>query len=67
MAGMSRRDQRDAARWQVQFAEPDRVEELTDPQAIELAGLSFLVDHTPGHTEGSVTFRTPYGAETSAR
>ncbi len=27
---------------------------------LELAGLSFVVDHTPGHTEGSVTFRTPY-------
>ncbi|MCW2829064.1 MAG: fold metallo-hydrolase, partial [Marmoricola sp.] len=44
-----------------EFAEPDRVEELTDAQTLELAGLSFVVDHTPGHTEGSVTFRTPYG------
>jgi glyoxylase-like metal-dependent hydrolase (beta-lactamase superfamily II) len=43
-----------------EFAEPDRVEELTDLQRIELAGLEFLVDHTPGHTPGSVTFRTPY-------
>jgi hydroxyacylglutathione hydrolase len=43
-----------------QFAEPDRVEELSDAQTLELAGLSFVVDHTPGHTEGSVTFRTPY-------
>jgi glyoxylase-like metal-dependent hydrolase (beta-lactamase superfamily II) len=42
------------------FAEPDRVEELGDGQALELAGLSFVVDHTPGHTQGSVTFRTPY-------
>ena len=23
-------------------------------------GSRFVVDHTPGHTEGSVTFRTPY-------
>ena len=44
----------------VSFAEPDRVEELADGQALELAGLRFVVDHTPGHTEGSVTFRTPY-------
>lgn len=43
-----------------EFVEPDRVEELTDLQTLEIAGLSFVVDHTPGHTEGSVTFRTPY-------
>ncbi len=42
------------------FAEPDDVAELADGQHLELAGLEFLVDHTPGHTEGSVTFRTPY-------
>ena len=41
----------------VSFAEPDRVEELADGQTLELAGLRFVVDHTPGHTEGSVTFR----------
>ncbi|MFB9315149.1 MBL fold metallo-hydrolase [Nocardioides plantarum] len=46
-----------------EFAEPDDVRELTDLQSLELAGLSFVVDHTPGHTEGSVTFRTPYGVE----
>ena len=43
-----------------EFAEPERVEELADGQALELAGLEFTVDHTPGHTRGSVTFRTPY-------
>ncbi|MCX6395225.1 MAG: MBL fold metallo-hydrolase [Propionibacteriales bacterium] len=43
-----------------EFAEPDRVEELSDAQVLELAGLQFVVDHTPGHTEGSVVFRTPY-------
>jgi hydroxyacylglutathione hydrolase len=42
------------------FAEPERVEELVDLQTIELAGLSFTVDHAPGHTQGSITFRTPY-------
>jgi glyoxylase-like metal-dependent hydrolase (beta-lactamase superfamily II) len=25
---------------------------------LELAGLTFTVDHTPGHTRGSVTFRS---------
>ncbi|WP_122817774.1 MBL fold metallo-hydrolase [Nocardioides pantholopis] len=43
------------------FAEPDDVQELADGQDLELAGLRFVVDHTPGHTRGSVTFRTPYG------
>lgn len=42
------------------WAEPERVDELADNQTIELAGLSFTVDHTPGHTRGSVTFRAPY-------
>lgn len=49
-----------------EFAEPDRVEELADGQLLELAGLRFTVDHTPGHSRGSVTFRSPYdGPETS--
>jgi hydroxyacylglutathione hydrolase len=43
-----------------EFAEPDDVAELSDGQTLDLAGLRFVVDHTPGHTEGSVTFRTPY-------
>ena len=43
-----------------EFAEPDDVAELADGQVLELAGLQFVVDHTPGHTRGSVTFRTPY-------
>lgn len=42
------------------FAEPDDVRELADGAPLTLAGIDFLVDHTPGHTEGSVTFRTPY-------
>jgi len=49
-----------------EFAEPDRVEELDDAQVLELAGLRFVVDHTPGHTEGSVTFRTPYDPSTGS-
>ena len=43
-----------------EFSEPDDVAELADGQPLELAGLGFVVDHTPGHTPGSVTFRTPY-------
>ena len=43
-----------------EFAEPDDVRELADLQELELAGLRFVVDHTPGHSEGSVTFRSPY-------
>ncbi|MGN6252441.1 MAG: MBL fold metallo-hydrolase [Marmoricola sp.] len=45
------------------FTEPDEVRELGDGQAIDLAGLSLTVDHTPGHTAGSVTFRTPYAEQ----
>jgi len=61
MAGMSAETTAMMLGGKYEFAEPDRVEELSDAQTLELAGLSFLVDHTPGHTEGSVTFRTPYG------
>jgi glyoxylase-like metal-dependent hydrolase (beta-lactamase superfamily II) len=43
-----------------QFAEPDDVREIEDGASLELAGLSITVDHTPGHTPGSITFRTPY-------
>jgi hydroxyacylglutathione hydrolase len=43
-----------------EFAEPDDVAELADGQVLELAGLEVIVDHTPGHTGGSVAFRTPY-------
>lgn len=43
-----------------EFTEPDDVAELSDGAELELAGLRFVVDHTPGHTEGSVTFRTPW-------
>ena len=45
-----------------EFAEPDEVTEIGDGAAVELAGLTFHVDHTPGHTPGSITFRTPYDA-----
>lgn len=45
-----------------EFTEPDDVAELADGAALELAGLTFVVDHTPGHTAGSVTFRTPWAS-----
>ena len=41
------------------FTEPDDVKELADGMTIDLVGLSMVVDHAPGHTEGSVTFRLP--------
>ena len=37
--------------------EPDDLRELSDGLELELAGLSFVVDHAPGHTAGSVMFR----------
>ena len=45
------------------FAEPDDVRELADGMMLEVAGLSLRVDHTPGHTWGSVTFRAPSGTD----
>ncbi len=42
----------------VQLREPREVRELADGIPLELAGLTFIVDHTPGHTRGSVTFRS---------
>ena len=63
MAGMSAETTAMLLGGKYEFAEPDRVEELADAQTLELAGLSFVVDHTPGHTEGSVTFRTPYAEQ----
>jgi hydroxyacylglutathione hydrolase len=42
----------------VTFTEPDDVRELTDGETVPLGGLEFTIGHTPGHTEGSVTFMT---------
>ena len=33
--------------------------ELADGMTLDLAGVSLVVDHAPGHTPGSVTFRLP--------
>lgn len=62
MAGLSPESSAMLLGGSYEWAEPDDVRELDDRQELELAGLRFVVDHTPGHTEGSVTFRTPYGA-----
>jgi hydroxyacylglutathione hydrolase len=62
MAGMSADTAAMMLGGKYEFAEPDRVEELTDLATVELAGISFTVDHTPGHTPGSITFRTPYSS-----
>jgi hydroxyacylglutathione hydrolase len=40
------------------FSEPDDVKALSDGEVITLAGLEFTIGHTPGHTRGSVTFRS---------
>jgi len=43
------------------FTEPDDVAELADQMTVRLAGVELMVDHAPGHTRGSVTFRVPEG------
>jgi glyoxylase-like metal-dependent hydrolase (beta-lactamase superfamily II) len=63
MAGMSAETTQMLLGGKYEFAEPDDVRDLADGQDLELAGLRFTVDHTPGHTRGSVTFRAPYGEE----
>jgi glyoxylase-like metal-dependent hydrolase (beta-lactamase superfamily II) len=44
------------------FAEPDDVRELTDGAVLEVAGIRLDALHAPGHTEGSVMYRTDYPA-----
>ena len=63
MAGMSRESTQMLLGGSYEWAEPDDVRELADLQELEIAGLRFVVDHTPGHTEGSVTFRSPYDSD----
>ena len=60
MAGMSKETAGMLLGGGYRFAEPDAVTEIGDGASLELAGLTFAVDHTPGHTPGSITFRTPY-------
>lgn len=40
------------------WSEPSDVLELADGMSLQLAGLEFVVDHAPGHTQGSVLFRS---------
>lgn len=42
----------------VEFREPAEVIELADGAEFTAAGIDFVVDHTPGHTQGSVVLRT---------
>jgi hydroxyacylglutathione hydrolase len=47
----------------LKFTEPDDVKELADGMTVSLVGLEIIVNHAPGHTEGSVTFRLPLRGE----
>ncbi|MFC6706755.1 MBL fold metallo-hydrolase [Flexivirga alba] len=38
------------------WTEPSEVVEICDHETLQLAGMTFEVRHTPGHTEGSVIF-----------
>jgi hydroxyacylglutathione hydrolase len=49
----------------LEWTEPDDVAALADGQVLRLAGLEVTVDHAPGHTPGSVTFRLPYDGDPS--
>jgi glyoxylase-like metal-dependent hydrolase (beta-lactamase superfamily II) len=40
------------------WTEPDDVRPLEDGASVSLAGLELVVDHAPGHTAGSVLFRS---------
>ncbi|QIG43514.1 MBL fold metallo-hydrolase [Nocardioides anomalus] len=60
LSGMSPETARMMLGGDYSWEEPDDVRELDDLQELELAGVRFVVDHTPGHTRGSVTFRSPY-------
>jgi glyoxylase-like metal-dependent hydrolase (beta-lactamase superfamily II) len=63
LAGMSRDMVGMMLGGRYEFAEPERVAEVGDGAVLELAGLQVTVDHAPGHTPGSITFRTPYGEQ----
>ncbi|MEU7529050.1 MBL fold metallo-hydrolase [Saccharothrix sp. NPDC042600] len=49
----------------LEMREPREVRELSDGAELDLAGLRLTVDHTPGHTGGSVMFRA--GTEEGGR
>ncbi len=39
------------------YGGPDEVVELADGWCLDIAGIAVAVDHTPGHTDGSLVFR----------
>ncbi|MDN5853247.1 MAG: MBL fold metallo-hydrolase [Actinomycetia bacterium] len=43
-----------------EFSEPADVRDAADGTTIDVAGLTFTVDHTPGHTPGTVSYRIDY-------
>ncbi len=63
MAGISRESAAMLLGGKHEFTEPDDVRELTDGATLSIAGLEIVVDHAPGHTAGSVAFRTPFGEQ----
>ena len=64
MAGMSPETAADAARRRLRVRRARRRARADRrPGRSSSPGCEFVVDHTPGHTEGSVTFRTPYGEQ----
>lgn len=51
----------------LEFTEPDDVKELSDGMTLNLVGLEIVVNHAPGHTEGSVAFRLPISTPLTAQ
>lgn len=51
----------------LEFTEPDDVRELADGMTLDLVGLQIVVNHAPGHTGGSVTFRLPSDSPITAQ
>lgn len=43
-----------------EFGEPDDVRDAVDGAVIDAAGLALTVDHVPGHTPGTVSYRVAY-------
>jgi glyoxylase-like metal-dependent hydrolase (beta-lactamase superfamily II) len=43
-----------------EFTEPADVRDAVDGATIEVDGLTFTVDHVPGHTPGTVVYRIPW-------
>ncbi len=51
----------------LEFTEPDDVKELADGMTLSLVGFEIVVNHAPGHTGGSVTFRLPLDSPITAQ